>query len=81
MEESPGREVRWRIQKFDSKTKTWVDIELPKLEEDFAVSIEFRVPESEGRSGRRRIEFETQPRGPKKKKPPPKRIEFETQPR
>jgi hypothetical protein len=80
LKESPGREVHWRIQEFDSRTKTWKEISLSEVDEDFTVTIEFVVPDSNGKGKRRRIEFETQPRGPKKKHPP-KRIEFETQPR
>jgi hypothetical protein len=81
--ESPGREVHWRLQKFNPRTKTWKDVDLSALDEDFAVSIEFGVPESGGGSGRMWIEFETQPRKPKK--PPPKKKRLpkiaETQPR
>jgi hypothetical protein len=54
LKESPGREVHWRIQEFDSRTKTWKEISLSEVDEDFTVT----------------IELETQPRGPKKKHPP-----------
>jgi hypothetical protein len=80
LKESPGVEVRWTIQEFDTRTKTWKDIDLSELDEDFTLTVEFGVPDSNGEGAHHRIEFETQPRGPRKKHPP-RKIKFETQPR